>query len=228
MIKGKIELSKLNLKEGIRYLGYGNNLPGEDILNIIKEAEKDILKKALPRFTYKVFDIEFLNEGVQLLGTSLILKGESIKELLLGCKKAVLLCVTLSNEIDKLINQAKIRDMTKAVIIDAFSSVAVEQASELAEKIIKKDFENEFFTMRYGFGYGDLPIDHEKEVLNILNSQKTIGVTVTNSFIMTPRKTTAVVVGISDNEIKGMKRGCISCNLKESCKFRIRGERCGY
>lgn len=223
-----IILNDLNFHEGLRYLGYGNNLPEENIEKIIKVCEKEILQTAEPCFVYKVFDWKETDEGIHILGTTLTLKGNSIKEHIRGCEKIILMCVTLSSKIDMLIRKSELSDMTKTVILDAFSSVAVEQACEKAEAIIKKNFKNEYFTYRYGLGYGDLPLSHEPLFLDILNAQKRIGVTVSPSLIMMPRKTVSAIIGISNNKITSHKKGCITCNMKEKCKFRIKGERCGF
>ena len=223
-----INLEKLNIKEGARYLGYGNNTPDDNVMNIIKQCEDEIIKTARPRYTYKVFDVTIVDEGVNVEGTSLLLKGNSIKEHLLGCNKAVLLCATLSSEIDRLIRVTEIRDMAKAVIMDAFAGVAIEQICEKIEIKVKNKFQDKFFTYRFGLGYGDLPIEHETEFLGILDTQKLIGVTVNDNFIMSPRKTVACIIGISDNEINSKKKGCISCNMRERCQYRLRGDRCGF
>ncbi len=227
-MKEHINLEKLNIKEGARYLGYGNNIPDDNVMNIINQCEDEIIKTAKPRYTYKVFDVTSVDEGVKVEGTSLLLKGNSIKEHLLGCNKAVLLCTTLSLEIDKLIRITEVKDMAKAVIMDAFASVAIEQICDKIELQLIKRFENKYFTYRFGLGYGDLPIEHETEFLTILDTQKLIGVTVNNNFIMSPRKTVACIIGISDNEIKSKKKGCITCNIKERCQYRLRGDRCGF
>lgn len=228
IMDNSIVLEQLNIKEGARYLGYGVETPDERIMDLIKVCEKEILATAKPRITYKVFNVAQTDLGVYVEGTSLILKGESIKELLNGCSRAVFLCGTLSDSMDKLIRTTTIRDMAKAVIMDAFASVAVEQVCDKAEMIIKNQFKNQYFTYRFGIGYGDLPLEQMPEFLKVLNTEKTIGVTVNTSNMMTPTKSVACIIGISENEIKSKKKGCLSCNMKDVCQFRIRGERCGF
>ncbi len=223
-----ISLGKLNIMEGARYMGYGTNIPDDNIMKIIEECESEIISKAKPRYIYKILDVSETSDGVRVEGTNLILLGNSIKEHLVGCKKAVLLCATLSSDMDKLIRITELRDMAKAVVMDAFASVAIEQICDKVEKSIKKDFPDSYFTYRFGIGYGDLPIEQISAFLAVLDAAKTIGVTVTDGNMMSPTKSVACIIGISDNEIKSKKKGCITCNMRERCSFRVRGERCGF
>lgn len=118
--------------------------------------------------------------------------------------------------------------MVKALIMDAFAGAAVEQLCDKAEQKIKEGFPDKYFTYRFGIGYGDLPIEQLPDFLRLLNAEKTVGVTVTGGNMMVPLKSVACIIGISDNEIKSKKRGCITCNMRDNCSFRARGERCGF
>lgn len=223
-----IKLTKLNRQEGARYMGYGENIPDETVMKLICECETAILATALPRYTYKVFDVRECENGVEFLGSSLVLKGNSIKEHLSGCEMAACICSTLSADMDKLIRITQVKDMAKAVVMDAFAGVAIEQVCDKIEYKLKTLFPEKYLTYRFGIGYGDLPLEQLKDFLSVLNASKTIGVTVTGGTMMSPAKSVACVVGISDNQIKSKKKGCITCNMREKCQFRVKGERCGF
>lgn len=226
------ELKNLNYRECARYLGYGTTMPDENIQRLMRQCEEKLIRYAKPKFIYRIFSIENTEPGVELLNTRLILKGNSIKAHLEGCHSAVLLCATLSDSVDKLIRKTELKDMAEAVIMDAMASVAVEQVCEHAQEKIKSDYLSKhgqgYFTWRFGFGYGDLPLEQEGMALELLNTAKTVGVNINDSFIMFPRKTVACIIGISQEEIHGTRKGCVSCNMKDHCKFRQRGERCGF
>lgn len=223
-----ITLTKLNKQEGARYLGYGSEKPDDRIMKLIDECESEIIAAAKPRYIYKLFDIETTDEGVEFYGTNLILKGSSIKEHLTGCNRAACICATLSSDMDKLIKVTQVKDMAKAVIMDAFAGVAVEQVCDKIEEQIRDMLPDKYLTYRFGIGYGDLPLEQMGEFLAVLGTSKTIGVTVTGGTMMSPTKSVACIVGISDNQIKSKKKGCITCNMREKCQFRVKGERCGF
>ncbi|NLL93396.1 MAG: methionine synthase [Clostridiales bacterium] len=223
-----IKLSNLNKEECARYLGYKGNSPDERVKNIMDDCEMDIINTAIPRYLYRQFPIEFKANGVEVLGTSLLLTGNSIRNHLEGCSKVFILAATLSGEMDRLIARTQINDMAKAVILDAMAGVAIEQVCDKAEVQMKKEIEGKYFTYRFGIGYGDLPIFLEHEILDVLNASKLIGLCSNESYILTPRKSVLCIIGISDKEIKSMRRGCSTCKLSNRCEFRKRGDRCGF
>lgn len=221
-------LTKLNQAEAIRYMGYGSHKPDESIQAILDECEKKLLEVIRPNYIYKVFEIEHSPDGIILLGTSLMLKGNDIENHLKDCKKCVLMCCTISTGADRLIRMYEAVDMTKAVILDSLASTAVEQVCNLAEEEIKNNLSDFYFTWRFSPGYGDMPISIQRNFLDILDATKRIGVSVTNSMMLTPSKSVTAVMGISENEIPKGRRGCVTCNLKNTCAYRKRGEFCGF
>ncbi len=225
-----MKINDLDINEHIvsRYLGYGKNEPDDAINNIIKLCKQDINQKAIPKHVYKVFDIEVMDKCVKIPGTDLILTGQSITEHLYNCEKVVLLCATLGTTIDKYIKLCEIQDMTKALVADAVASVAIDAYCDNIEEELKLLYNNMHFTFRFGLGYGDLPLELEPIFLNIINASKMIGVSTNDSYILNPRKSVACVIGLSKEPIKKKYKGCVTCNMKESCRYRVRGEHCGF
>lgn len=223
----QVELESLNKKEALRYMGYGQAEPDANVMSMMESCERALLGAIKPCAIYHVFDVEHLGSGVLVCGTSLLLEGRAISEHLAGCQKCVLLAATLSVHADKLIRQYEAADMTLAVMTDYLASAAVEQVCDAADKVINQEFSDYFQTWRFSPGYGDLPLDIQGEFLDILQAQKRIGLSATESNILTPRKSVTAVIGLSTNEISKGRRGCASCNMKETCQFRKRGDHCG-
>ena len=223
MKKTNISLKKVNRDELYRYIG----TPDDVVRGIIDESENEILSLVKPCYTWEIFDIENVEEGISIIGTDVFLTGNSIRNHLRGCKKIALLAATLSNEADKIIRKYQINNMAKAVIVDAYASVAVEQVCDLAEEDILSYMPNYYLTYRFGVGYGDLPLELEKDILQVLHAQKHIGLCVTESNILTPIKSVVCIIGISEIPMDKGQKGCITCNLKDTCKYRKQGLNCG-
>lgn len=183
-----------------RYLGYKGNEPDEHIVDIIELCKQELALKCNPKYVYKVFDIKTIEEGISVIGANLVLSGNSIKRHLKGCDKAVLLCATLGNEADKYIKLCSIQDLSKALVADAVASVAIDAYCDDIEQEIKKIYEDRFLTFRFGLGYGDLPLELEPIFLNVIEAGKKTGVTVSDSFILNPRKSVACVIGLRGND----------------------------
>ena len=222
----EIVLEKLNQNEALRYLGYGQNAPDIKVQELLDECEEVLLSIAKPRFVYKVFDIESVQGGVKVLNTNLVMPGNAIKDHLEDCEKAVLMGVTISMDVDRLLRKTQVNDMARALIVDSLASVAVEQACNKVEEFIKKELVEYNQTWRFGVGYGDLSLDIQGEFLDVINAPKIIGLSASKSNMLIPTKSVTAIIGLSKIEIKKIKRGCQTCNMKDSCTYRKKGGHC--
>lgn len=221
-----IDITEINRREALRYMGQLDLSCDEKLLGVMDKCEIEMLKALRPKFVYRAFDFEIVEDGVKIHNTSLILPGNDIKKHLDNCKKVVLMAVTLSSDVDRVIRTAQIRDMLEALALDCYASAAVEQCCDKVEEFIKSDFEEYEMTFRYGVGYGDLPLKVQAEFLKVLNASRLIGLNVTESSILTPRKSVTAVIGLSQNPVQPQKKGCEICNLKGRCAYRMKGSYC--
>ena len=233
MINKKVKLEKLNRYELHRYLGYKGNTPEETVRGKIDKYESKLFETVKPAYIMRKFTISELYDkgeykGIAFDDTDLILSGESIRDHLSRCHSAVLLCATLSGEADKLIRQTELKDMAEALIVDTAASVAIEQVCNIAEETLGELFPDKYMTYRFGVGYGDLPLYHEKKILDILNAGKLIGLYCSDSNILTPRKSVVCIVGISDYPLKRGQKGCVTCSMRDTCNYRKQGLSCSY
>ena len=215
-----MEIKKLNRAEAFRYMGHKGGKINENLLKLTEQCEQELLKAIKPRYIYKIFNIEQSDEYIQLSNTTLTLKGKDISAHLQNCDRCILLCATLSSDTDKLIRTHEAEGMEKALITDSLASAAVEQVCEAAETEIQSALPDNFFTWRFSPGYGDFPLEIQGEFLDTLNAPKRIGVTVTDSLILIPRKSVTAVIGVSKTEIPKGQRSCGTCNMKDTCPYR--------
>lgn len=210
-------LEKLNRSEAIRYLGGAGIQMNDQMEVLMDECEKMVLEKAAPKFLYIELD----------LPCDTIMGGRDIANHLDGCEKAILMCATLGAEIDKLIRISQISDMAKAVVLDSFASVAVEQVCNKVDEIIAEKYDGYYMTFRFSPGYGDYPISLQQDFLRMLDAPRKIGLTTNENFLLMPTKSVTAVMGLSKNPIERKKRGCAICNMRGECRFRKNGEHCG-
>lgn len=221
----EVKLEKINRDEAFRYMGQRGGLT-EGLNRLADECEARLLEAMSPKFVFAVFGIEH-GESVSVSGTPLVLRGESIREHLKDCEKCVLMAATLGAGADSVIREFESNAVEKAFVADAFASAAIEQVCDMAEAEIRERLAGFNLTWRFSPGYGDLPLGIQREFLEILNAQKRIGLTVTDSLILIPRKSVTAIIGISDHEITPKTRGCSTCQIREKCELRKRGEHCG-
>lgn len=219
----------IDKQEVLKYLGYTDDvLIDKNVDLILDECIAVIQKTSKPAFIYSYFALKEKVAGLSICDTSLVLNGKSIHKHLKNCHKVAVICVTLSNEIDKVIMQSKF-DVLRQLFLDMTASVYIEQICGNICCQLKNEKENEnlFMTSRYGVGYGDLPLYHQNEVLTIVNAQKRIGLMASADGILTPRKSITAFIGFSKTQTKSNYTPCDSCLLRATCAYFERGEYCG-
>ena len=224
-----MKLAPINKNEAVRYLRYGKNLPDENISKMINKCELVLRNSLSPSYVYKIFGKEITSDGnIKLSGSHVIFHGNDIKHHLDKCDKILLLCATLSPQADKLIRLAQISNITEALIYDALSSAAVEQVCDTACEEVYLKFPQYFQTKRFSPGYGDFPLNVQKEFVEITDAARRTGVTVNNSDILIPMKSVTAVIGLSDQKLPQKNTGCCCCPLNKTCSYRKEGTNCGF
>ena len=86
--------------EVLRYLGYAGQAVDVSLDNRIDEAIARCVAASNPGFTYRVFPVDITPDGVQLVGTTLVLPGADILAHLAGARECAVMTATagLGNE----------------------------------------------------------------------------------------------------------------------------------
>ena len=212
----------LHESEILRYLGYGGQEIPKNILDKIRGVKKECEDFFTPKYVYEEYNLKKREDEIELIGTNLILKGKDIYNLLKNCNRCVLMAVTLGNSIERSTRFYEKVDLTKALILDACATTAVEEFCDLVEEKIKSKCvnEGEVLTFRYSPGYGDLDLDVQKDFIDVLNCKKKIGINVSEHMILFPRKSVTAILGIKKSSGKNKKKSCINCNNYKSCMYR--------
>lgn len=228
MEKISIEIN-IDENEVLRYLGYKGQKIEEELLLKIRDTIEEGKKLFAPKVIYKEYPINILENGVEVVGTTLVLEGNDIKKLLIGSNRCILMAATIGNYIEKKIRLYERIDLTRGMILDSVSTTAVEdlcdKVCDLIEKDIIEDFEE--LTFRYSPGYGDLSLNIQKNFIEVLDATRKIGVNVSEHMLLFPRKSVTAIVGIRKKLGKKTKKSCINCKNYENCLYRKEENSCG-
>lgn len=212
------------LSEAARLLFAGDN-PPEEIKNDIKRVYARLREAETVRKIYRIFPVEAAEDGIVIDG-SLKIEGSDLAKLCRNCKKVILMAATLGANVDRLINQMMLNDLADATILDACASADIERVLDETESEIFKSLTNEFLTMRFSPGYGDVPLEESAKIIDALQTAKKIGVSATKGSMHIPIKSVTAIIGISDRPENRMK-SCAYCAVNGSCEYRKKGEFCG-
>lgn len=189
-------ITSINKREAFRYMGFKKGEPNERFLLLADRCEKMVLDAAKPKLIFKVFDILSRDDKIILSNTKLYLPGDNIKNLLKDSNRCCVFAATLGVSVDALIRRLEVEDITLGFIADNLASALIEQVCDKTEDVIKESLDNATLTPRFSCGYGDLPLSLQGDFLSALDAQSKIGLTVTDTLIMMPRKSVTAVLGI--------------------------------
>lgn len=212
--------------EILRYLGCRG--PGDEgTLALVRRAIPLMEGAMAPRWVWRPLAISQEEGGVRLEG-GLLLPGRDLAAHLRGCDWAVLLAATLSAQTDALIRRTESRDMALALALDCCATTAIEWVCDQVEEEVHAAFPGRFFPFRFSPGYGDLPIELQAKLLDLLDAPRKIGLCATGTHILTPRKSVTALLGVCAREVEHTRRSCQSCPMGARCQFRKTGGHCGF
>ncbi|QGU94762.1 methionine synthase [Clostridium bovifaecis] len=219
----------IDRKEVLRYLGYKKGEIYKNIDLLIDECIDEIKEVSHYKHMYRIFHIDKNETKVELRKSNLVFKGKDISEHLKHSSMCAVAVVTLGSNVDTKIRYYEKINLTKALILDACASTAIEWVCDEVQKEIGEEAKkrNLGITYRYSPGYGDFSIGVQTKIINTLEAQKIIGLTANENNILIPRKSVSAIIGFQDNNIKVEHPGCKRCNSAIRCQYRKGGSYCG-
>lgn len=211
---------QIDLKQAARYFG-AQGEPDARTHELLQRCMIPLLAEAQPRAVW-------LLAGTGQLAEAGILQGEDVQKHLAGCPQAILLAVTLGAGVDTRIRLAGVGDIAAGVASDALGSALAEQAADAAEAELRRQMaqQGKYLTGRFSPGYGDWDISVQTKLAAALDTARRIGLYVTDSDLLAPRKSVTAVLGVADRPVKGQLAGCGHCVLRDRCEYRKRGKSC--
>lgn len=161
----------------------------EELLRRGAEAVTAAKAAAEPRAVWQRFDLVREKDGLSLGGTAVTLPGADIAAHLGECSSCVIFAVTLGLRTERYL-AGLAADPVDALYADTACSLLIEEAADAAERGMPPHI-----TWRYSPGYGDLPLTLQGKLLTLLDAPRRLGLTLTDSGLMLPRKSITAIVG---------------------------------
>lgn len=211
--------AQVDLRQAARYFGEPGE-PDAATLALLARVAPPVLAAAMPRAVWRRCDVAELAAG--------FLQGQDVPAHLADCDEALLLAVTLGAGVDRQIRLSGIGDIAAGVAADALASALAEQSADQAEALLRQRItaEGRYLTCRYSPGYGDWPVTVQPQAAELLDAGRQIGLYVTDTALMTPRKSVTALLGVSRRPVTGHLAGCGHCALRDRCEYRKRGKTC--
>ncbi len=182
-------------KELLRYAQIGVN--DTSALNLLTES----ISEAQDKFTYKICYCTLtvnINDDICDFGAFSV-KSNTLAKNLKGCSNVLLFGATVGVGIDRLISKYSRISPAKAMMFQAIGTERIESLCDIFCSKFSK--ENDVsLKPRFSPGYGDLPLETQKDIFMILDCPRKTGMSLSESFLMTPSKSVTAFAGICDKQ----------------------------
>lgn len=187
-------LPEVDHREVLRYMGCKES---NDETEALIDRAIEVAKGA---FCGKVCFCELplsLSDGQIQFGT-IRTKSKNLLKNLDGCESIILFGATVGIEIDRLIMRYGKVSPSLAVCLQALGAERIEALCDLfcADMARKQDLQGKRLRPRFSPGYGDFPLEAQKEIFAMLGCDRRIGLTLNDSLIMSPTKSVTAIIGI--------------------------------
>ena len=180
----------VDLREAARYLGMFGTAPAADAA-MFASARKELEKVASLRACCCVLPVTVRESTVEFGAFSL--RSRSLSKNLAGCDEAILFAATLGAGADRSILRLKKTDPAAAMILDAYCSAAVEGWCDKLQADLTAGRPHR---PRFSPGYGDVPLEIQRTVFQVLDVPRKLGVTLSETCFMTPAKSVTAFIGL--------------------------------
>jgi cobalamin-dependent methionine synthase I len=206
-------------KEVLRYLGCQGAQTGERIISQITFVAEEVASDINAKNVFGIWDCRVEADTVTLDRVNI--KSSDLACHLRNCSKAVLLAATLGTGADTLLRRYNALDMEKALIAQAVCTVMIEQYCDTVVSEIAHNscLDGLYPTARFSPGYGDFDIKWQKDMLKLLNAEKSIAISLTDGLMLIPSKSVTAVVGFSKEKHDNHEKKCAHCT-NTCCKYR--------
>ena len=211
----EVQLGSIPVREALHFLGWRGTPVEPELMQTLRTLCRETAAALEPRAILRRFP---LRDG-DFDGTGFRPRGRDARALLATCREGVLLAATLGAGSERMLLREQARGASRALLLDAVLSAGIEAVCDGIEARLREECEAQglFLTDRFSPGYGDMPLAQTREICAVLSADKTIGLTVSQSGIMIPRKSVTAIMGVSRAPVSRRPSGCAACSMRGRC-----------
>ena len=209
-----ISAPPFNERECLRYAGTEARALSAEEWTLFEECRREAEEK----LTYKVCWDRF---PVKIAGDTLDfgfgkVESADLKKNLDGCGEVIIFAATVGLEIDRLIRKYTRLSPAKALFLQGIGAERIESLCDAVNAEWKEAYQQ--LRPRFSPGYGDLPLEMQKDIFRVLDCPRKIGLTLNESLLMSPSKSVTAIIGIGGGA-EEVKNKCSACR-KTDCAYR--------
>jgi len=215
----------LKLSNILRRQGIGAASAKPQMKSITNELLSEIKKLHLlkPSFAYNIYSINSFDHDELLLEGNLTLHGRLLPAFLSGAGQISVVVCTIGPALEEKVTEyASRKETLRSLLLDGIGSAAVDSLSQEVCRFMLHEASSHGYQVSCPLNPGmpGFPLKEQRQLMKMVPSQD-IGLSLTKSGIMVPRKSESMVFGMGPN-MKHWTQAerCAHCPLYESCPYR--------
>ncbi len=190
-------LPEISRREVLRYMSCGS--ANDETEALIDRCVKESENVFSCRIAYRELSLSSEN-GIISVGT-LKIKSLDLQKALDNCQKVIIFAATVGIGIDRLILKYSHTSPASALCMQAIGAERIESLCDKFCLDMKEKYADQGMNThpRFSPGYGDLAISLQRDIFNLLECEKRIGLTLNDSLLMSPTKSVTAIIGIKEN-----------------------------
>lgn len=181
--------------EVLRYMRCRAGDPRTDAL--ADKGIASVLALVQPRACYARFPLTMAGDHLHLGFAET--DSHALGRHLTGCDEVLVFAATIGSGVDRLLARLSVTSPAAAVAADAAATAAIEAWCDRLCTQWQADAHaaGRDTRTRFSAGYGDCPLALQTPLLAALDTPRRLGVTLTDSLLMTPTKSVTAIVGVA-------------------------------
>lgn len=191
----EIKLPPVATREVYRYMGIRGEADSA-LRRLVDTALADMLPDLAARACYTELDVSIDGDTVNIGGRCV--RSRSLAHHLSGASRVLIFAATVGYAPDRLVRKYERLSPATSLAADALGSERAEAACDALSATLCHDFRAVGYklTRRFSPGYGDLPLEFQRDMFDLLTPERRIGLTLGEGFIMTPTKSVTAIIGL--------------------------------
>jgi hypothetical protein len=219
----------LNLKtaEVLRRQGLRKGAEVRPAIKLLIRELLDSLKKSLllePAVAYEYYTVRSMTDSQISLEGDKALHGPLLPAIFPEAKKLAPVVITIGPKLEKqATDYSKDGETLRGMILDGIGSAAVDKLISEALRLIATEVSSRGYEISSPVNPGmpGFPLTDQWNLLGLVNSDE-IGVRLTASGVLIPRKSTSMIIGIGPQMTRWTQAEvCDRCSLRETCHYKV-------
>ena len=207
----------LDERQVFRYMGM-NGTYDENVHDTIKRAMPKFLASLQCAVCYGFTPVKVNGDNIDF--GIFDVHSHHLARNLRGCENVIVFAATLGMDSELQRRRASASSPMQALVLDAMGSAAIEQLCNQFTEYIRALYPDYSHRPRFSPGYGDFSLEAQNKILSVLNAQRMLGISVSESYLMIPQKSVTAIIGLGREGCFKLVPLCDECE-HTMCNYRL-------